>query len=290
MLSRRSLLAAGMAAVATPALATRSPWPLGVQLWTAHAQLAADFEATLRSIAEIGYRRVEAAGLHGRTPDTFRKALEAAGLSCDSAHVSMPDLRDDPDRAICVARDLGARYLVCSSPAPVRPLQKGIDWNTALARAMTLDDWKHNADLLNRFGARAAKAGLRLGYHNHLAEAGLYEGVRAYDLLLERTQPDLVCMQLDVAWAAAGGLDPVTLLQKHGARIALLHLKDLAVKQDPGRSLTTVELGRGTIDWSAVIPAAKAAGVRAAFVEQEAPFARPVLESLRISRDFLSGA
>jgi sugar phosphate isomerase/epimerase len=289
MLSRRSLLAAGLAVTATPALA-RSPWPLGVQLWTVHAELAADFQSTLRAIAEIGYRRVETASLHGRTPPAFHMALKAAGLVCDSAHVSMSDLRDDPGAAIGMARDLGAKHLVCSSPAPVRPLQKGIDWNTALARAMTLDDWKHNADLLNRFGAQAARAGLRLGYHNHLAEAGLYEGVRAYDLLLERTQPDLVCMELDVAWAAAGGLDPVTLLKKHGARIELLHLKDLAVKQDSGRPITTVELGRGTIDWSAVILAAKAAGVRAAFVEQEAPFVRPVLESLRISHDFLSGA
>ncbi|MET0339242.1 MAG: sugar phosphate isomerase/epimerase [Caulobacter sp.] len=287
--SRRALLATGLAAVATPALAARSPWPLGVQLWSVHAELAADFEPTLRKLAQIGYARVETAGLHGRTAQAFRKALDDAGLTCDSAHVSMPDLRDDPDAAIAVARDLGAKYLVCGSPAPLRPLQKGLDWNIALARAMSLDDWKHNAELLNRFGAMAAKAGLRMGYHNHLAEAGLYEGFRAYDVLLERTQPDLVCMELDVAWAAAGGLDPAALIKAHGARIELLHLKDLTAKPDPGRVITTTEVGRGAIDWTAVIAAASAAGVRAAFVEQEPPYARPVLESLRISRDFLIG-
>lgn len=291
-LSRRGLLAAALASTATPVLAARSPWPMALQLWSVDAQLATDFEPTLRRLARIGYVSVETASLHGRTPQAFRKALEAAGLRCDSAHVSMPDLEADPDKAVAMAAALGAKYLVCSSPAPSRPLEAGVDWNTALGRAMTLDGWKRNADLLNHFGAQAARAGVRLGYHNHLAEAGLYDGVRAFDLLLERTDAGLVCMELDVAWAAAGGLDPATLLRAHPKRIELLHLKDLKstkTTSQTGGVIITTEVGRGTIDWPAVIAAGEAAGVRAAFVEQEAPYVRPIFESLQISADFLSG-
>jgi sugar phosphate isomerase/epimerase len=292
-LSRRGLLTAGLAAVAAPGLAQAKggyPWPLGVQLWSVNAEIQQDFDGTLRKLAGLGYQRVESAGLHGHTPEAFRKGVEAVGLRCDSAHVSMPTLQADPAGQIAAVRDMGVDYLICSSPKPPRPLTPGMDWIPAMQEAMTLDAWKRNAEQLNVIGAQAAKAGLKFGYHNHPAEFAVYDGQVGYDLLLAGTDPALVCMELDLAWAAAGGADAIALLKGHPGRFKLLHLKDITVRPTVGKmatDFTTAELGRGVIDWKLVLAAAVAAGVRGAYVEQEAPYVRPVWESLAISRDYL---
>ena len=292
-MSRRGLLAASLAAVATPALAKGTyPWPLGVQLWSVDAEIQQDFDGTLRKLAALGYQRVESAGLHGHSPQAFRKGVEAAGLRCDSAHVSMPDLMADPAARIGEARDLGVDYLICSSPQSPRPLTPGMAWIPAMQEAMTLDAWKRNAAQLNVLGSQAAKAGLSFGYHNHPAEFGVYDGQIGYDVLLKQTDAKLVCMELDLAWAAAGGADALALLKAHPGRFKLLHLKDIVARPTRGRmaiDFTTAELGRGAIDWKPVLAAARAAGVRGAYVEQEAPYVRPVWESLAISRDYLRG-
>jgi sugar phosphate isomerase/epimerase len=47
-------------------------------------------------------------------------------------------------------------------------------------------------------------------------------------------------------------------------------------------------VGEGTIDWKKVIGTANANGVKHYFYEQEEPFTRPILESAKISADYLS--
>ena len=284
-LAAASLSAAGLAAPRRTAA-----WPLGVQLWTVNAQMARDPNATLRRLGALGYKRVESAGLHGRTPAAFRRAVEAAGLRWDSAHVSMADLVADPASRIGSVRDGGAEWLVCSSPLMPRPLTPGVEWNRAIIQAMTLDAWKRNAALLNDMAVRAEAAGLKIGYHNHVAEFAVYDRQRGIDVLLAETDPRRVRFQLDVAWAVAGGRDPAALLRAHPGRFALLHLKDVAPVPPAGRmaaSFDSTEMGRGAIDWRGVYRAARQAGVVGAYVEQEGPYVRDVFASLAISRDYI---
>lgn len=297
-LTRRDMLRYGALAGVATSLPARGPaatrgfatWQLGVQLWSVDAEMARDADRTLRRLAALGYRRMESAGLHGRTPAAFRRAIQAAGLRWDSAHVSMADLVADPAGQVGRARDGGVEWLICSAPLPSRPMPPGIEWNRGMIAAMTLGAWKRNAALLGDIAVRAEAAGLKLGYHNHPAEFAVYEGRRGFDVLLAETDPRLVRFELDVAWAVAGGQDPVALLRAHPGRFVLLHLKDIAAPPPAGRmaaSFATTEMGRGAIDWRAVLAAAHRAGVRGAYVEQEGPYVRPVFESLAISRDYL---
>ncbi len=297
-MTRRGLLAAGTATVLAGCAAPGAPAPTrgrpaflaepGVQLWTVNAELQRDFERTLRSVAALGYRRVETAGLHGRTPAQFRAALDAAGLSCDSIHVSIGDLESDLEARMDEAVQLGARWVVASAPVPAAPPDPKLDWQVGMGRAMTLADWRRNAELMNRFGGRAAAGDLRFAYHNHAFEFQPVDGVVPWDELLRLTDPGLVKLELDVAWATVGGLDPVAVMRANPGRCELLHLKD--VRRTPQGGWTTVEVGAGEVDWPAVFAAAETAGVQAAFVEQEAPFARPVLDSLRTSLAYLRSA
>jgi sugar phosphate isomerase/epimerase len=46
---------------------------------------------------------------------------------------------------------------------------------------------------------------------------------------------------------------------------------------------------RGTVDWKAIVKAAHGAAVSGYYVEQEPPYKRPPLESVRISYNYLKG-
>lgn len=274
----------------TPAGAGVAHFPVGVQLWCVDAQMKKDVPATLAAIRSIGYRQVEAAGLHGLTPDAFRKAVTDAGLACRSAHVSMPDLMKDTAGAIARVRDLGARYLICSSPQPDGPLPAGVAWIPAMHRAMTLDAWKRNAEQLNEVAEKAKAADLRTGYHNHPFGFAKYDGVVGWDLMLERTDPSLVTFELDCAWAAAGGRHPAAVIRRHADRISLLHLKDLTRQPTMGtvyNDYTTCAVGSGVIDWTSVLEAAAKAHIVAGYVEQEPPI-KQVYRDLAKSRTYLA--
>jgi sugar phosphate isomerase/epimerase len=48
-----------------------------------------------------------------------------------------------------------------------------------------------------------------------------------------------------------------------------------------------VALGEGTVDWKKVLGTAKANGTKAYFYEQEEPFTRPILDSVKMSGEYL---
>jgi sugar phosphate isomerase/epimerase len=161
----------------------------------------------------------------------------------------------------------------------------------AVADAMTLDDWRRNADAMNRIGARARAMGLRFGYHNHPAEFLTIGGVFVFAELLRLTDPALVTFELDLGWVAGAGYDPTKVLADHGSRIELLHVKDIAARdRTPGRivaDLNTTPIGAGSIDWASVFAAADKAQVRSWFIEQEPPFTTSPLVGLQQSLAYL---
>jgi sugar phosphate isomerase/epimerase len=273
------------------AAARALPFPPGVQLWTVKDEIARDFEGTLRAIARLGYRRVESAGWQGRTPRQFRDAVRAAGLDCVSAHYGLDDLIADTEGTLGFARDVGVRYVVASSPAPSRPRDESKPWGVGTAEAMTLADWRSNAEAMNRIGRRARAMGMRFGYHNHAAEFLAYERRLPMDEIVRLTDPANVVFELDIGWVAGAGYDPVEVIRRYASRIHLLHVKDLvSPERVPGRMLhdeRTTVIGQGTIDWPAVFRAVRQAPVHSYFVEQEEPFTEPPLQAARKSLAYL---
>jgi sugar phosphate isomerase/epimerase len=295
-ITRRALMAqAGLAAAGAmlPAGAMARPlrYPPGVQLWTVKDDLARDFEGTLRAIGRLGYRRIESAGWHGRNAAQFRRAVSSAGLDCVSAHYGLRDLIDDTDGRLGFARDVGARYVVASSPVASRPLDPAKSWPVAVAEAMTLADWRSNAEAMDKIGRRARAMGLRFGYHNHSAEFLAYERRLPMDEITRLTDPAHVVLELDIGWVAGAGYDPVEVIRRYAPRIHLLHVKDLATSgRIPGRLVKderTTVIGEGTLDWPAIFKAARQAPVHSYFVEQEDPFTEPPLQALSKSIAYL---
>jgi sugar phosphate isomerase/epimerase len=231
-------------------LAQPRQWLPGLQLWTVRDLLANDPDGTLRRIADIGYREVETAGLAGVTPGAFSEKLKHNGLAAPSIHADYDSLRGDLGSVVREARTFGASFIVCPS----------VD----AGERRTSEDWKRVCRTLARAGQAVRGDGLALAYHNHDYEfVPFADGSTPFDLLLQETEPGDIKLELDVYWAAKGGLDPVRCLRDNAGRIALVHLKDL------GANGMTVELGAGTLPLEQIIRAALAIGVKHLYVEQD---------------------
>jgi sugar phosphate isomerase/epimerase len=316
MLTSRRLFLQGACAVgaASPMLAavanakpqaffSQHKLPIGIQLYTLGDLTMKDLDGTLKAIARTGYKTVELAGYMGKTPKQLRTAFDAAGVKATSAHIGLakgtdaePKLFDDLGRVAADMHVIGATHII--APAMNKPedvvLPPGSPAGAlGLAKAaamMSEDQWKRMAKQLNDIGGKLKPHGIGFGYHNHNIEFGPVGGRTGFDILLAETDPSLVTFEMDIGWVAAAGKDPIALFDQHKGRFGLCHMKDVKAdtvanfefKMDP------TEVGSGKLDWAKILPAAYKAGVRKFFVEQEAPFAFPRLESAAKCYAFLS--
>lgn len=293
MWSRRGFVQAGFAGLVCgrelfrPAMAGATPLglPLGLQLYSVRQQLPRDPEAVLQRIAELGYREVEAAGFYNYTAEEVNRAMGNAGLRCISAHYAYAGLGNDLPRTMDFLKAAGVEYLICASPGRKDSTAAGT--GIAHSGGMTIDDWRWNAEQFNQMGAKAKAAGLKFGYHNHVAEFATAGGVVPYDELLRLTDPALVTFEMDCGWVVVGGGDPVAYLRRYPTRISMLHVKDFRPKTAGEERPAPAELGRGTIDYRPIFAAAKmAGGIRHCFVEQEG-FDVPWDEALKIDAEYM---
>lgn len=257
--------------------------PLGLQLYSVREMLPKDYEGTLQMVGRLGYKEVEAAGFYNKSAAEVKQDMQKANLKCVSAHYPMDTLQKSFDSIVPFHKELGAEYIICSSPG-FRTPGGGRD------RVRTLDDWRWNAEQFNAFGAKASAAGLKFGYHNHTPEFASTEGAIPYVELLSKTDPAHVTMELDCGWATVAGANPVDYLRNYPTRISMLHLKDFV---KPGTPTTNrdayknTELGRGFIDYGPIFAqAAKSGHVKHVFVEQEG-FDVPAEESLKIDAEYV---
>jgi sugar phosphate isomerase/epimerase len=242
---------------------------IGLALFTVRPLTSRDFERTLQQVAAIGYRDLDMYIYEStREPAETRAMLDRAGLACPSARVATPALYRGWDRFLDAANTLGARFITLA--------------NIPYEERLHLRDWQEIADVLNKAGEAARRRGLSLCYHNHSFELESLEGKIPLDILLASTDPALVKLQMDVYWMTHGGRNPAAEIRRLGSRVATLHLKDMDAT--PTRGITSV--GRGIIDFKAVLAAAADAKVSHCFVEEDAP-ADP-LEAIRSSYSHLA--
>jgi sugar phosphate isomerase/epimerase len=295
-ITRRAFLKTGSAAAVAMGLAgTRliaDPLglPVGLQLYSVRKLLPNDYAGTLKQLGVIGYREVEAAGFFGHSPEEVKQAMSAAGLHCVSAHYSLADLLKDVDGSLKYTKAVGVEYVICASPSVADPSKlASYPGGQYFQHGATVDDWKWNAEQFNQLGKKFKDEGIRFGYHNHTTEfRDLGSGVNGFDVLLKDTDPKYVTLELDCGWVSAAGKDPVYYLTKYPSRISMLHVKDLkpaAEGKGPGERISTM-LGKGTVDYKPIFAAAKKAGIKHYFVEQEA-FDGDVMQELTVDYQYL---
>jgi sugar phosphate isomerase/epimerase len=236
--------------------------PVGLQLYSLRDQFKTDVPGTLDQVKQFGIKYVETAGTYGLAPEKFRELLDARGLKAVSGHFPYEKCRDNPEDIAREAKLLGVEYVGCAWI----PHKDPFDEKTC----------RDAAAVFNHAGEVLAKHGLKFFYHTHGYEFLPYKNGTLFDLLMAETKPEYVRFQMDVYWVVNPGQDPVKLFEKYGKRFELMHVKDM--KQGTPQSTTghsdvtnNVVLGTGVIDYKSVFRAAKKAGVKWYFIEDESP-------------------
>jgi sugar phosphate isomerase/epimerase len=253
--------------------------PVGLVDYSLRDQLKKDGVNALNFIKEQGIKEVEI-GLeshYGIPREEYRAALNRLGLKPIAAHASLEFLLNKTAEAVEMAKFFDLKYIGCAWAPHKAPLDE----------AQTLKI----AQDFNTVGKRLKEHGIQFFYHNHGFEFHPYkDGLTLFDLMMEKTDPDLVKYEMDVLWTVHPGQDPVKLLKKYPNRWIFMHLKDLAkgVKGDLSGGTDPkhdVVLGTGQTDYPAVLKAAQEIGIKHYFIEDESP---DVLKQIPQSLKFLS--
>ena len=263
----------GCASVGRPGVTgSRRLGRVGLQLYSLRDDARRDLERTLADIAAAGYRDVELLGSFRNfdtAPARVRQILDRNGLRAPSTHVNGSAL-DDLERQLDDAQTLGHQYLIVAS----LPIQG----------TPTLDDYRRWADRLNEAGRRARTRNVWVGFHNHAGDFTLVDGMVPYDLLVERSDPSLVRMQLDTGNIAMAGRDPLDYMKRFGARYWSFHIKDVPRLGAP----SDTDLGKGVIDFRRLLASIDDIDQKLLFVEQETYPAGTPLESVRRDYAYIS--
>jgi sugar phosphate isomerase/epimerase len=271
--------------------------PIGSQTYPHRARIqSGDFAGLLKDMKALGIEVVElcspsyaefASLADGKAT---RKVLDDNGMKCVSAHFGMNVLRGKQQEMIQWAKDIGMTQMATATLS-----------GTVTNGMTTLEEVKRAADEYNKIGAAAKKAGLQQALHNEGFEnSRLEDGRLTYPVLMEYLDPDLVKMQFQMSSMRTVG-DPIMYFTNHPGRFISAHLQGVdttqgmqpsragipAVKPTPeeaaaaaagagrgrggrggGGAGAGLAVGEDTVDWPKVFAAAKTAGIKNYFVEQ----------------------
>jgi sugar phosphate isomerase/epimerase len=248
--------------------------PVGLQLYSLRDQFQKDVPATLNVVKGFGIKYVELAGTYGVAPEKFRQDLAGHGIQAVSAHFGFERFQTNAEQVAREAQALGLKYAGCAW------IPHQGDFNEKTCREAVA--------VFNHAGEELAKQGLKFFYHTHGYEFQPHGQGTLFDLLMTETDPKFVSYEMDIFWIVHPGQDPVKLLEKYNKRWELMHLKDMK-KGTPTGLLTghsdvanDVGLGTGQMDIAAILRAAKKAGIKWYFIEDESPTSeQQIPQSLR---------
>lgn len=209
----------------------------------------------------------------------WKKLINESGLKVISVHEDLGTILKNPQKIIDEAKSFGTEYIVVTG-------MFRYDYSSFLAVCEL-------ADQLNLAGNVLKTGGIHLLYHNHNTEfRRVKNGKTAFEVLLERTNPDYVNFEFDAYWAIDAGCDAVELMKTLGGRMKLFHINDRGsrIKGSKGSIIKSdgMELGYGNINLIPLIETAKKNGVRAIILETHRNWIdNSPVKSFQLSAEFL---
>ncbi len=307
-----ALTALGMDHLSVNAMTKRtmkSIGKIGIQLFSLPKMLETDFKGGIQMLAEMGYTELElfgpytfssesakarwkslepmigfsGSGYFGLSEEGMRDLLSEYKMTVPSIHTDLDTLENNMEAFGKAKQVLGFEYVTL----PAIPDE----------RRKTMDDYKKMANTFNSIGENAKKFGLKFAYHNHGYGLRDVDGQVPFQVMMDATDPELVFLEMDIFWTAAGRANPIEYLNKYSGRYHLLHIKDMKpLTHFSGDGSTAPEwiqlfplmtnVGDGDFDINGIIAAAQKNNVKHFFVEQDLVQQPEV--SLKRSFDFLN--
>lgn len=240
-----------------------------IQLYTVRDSLSEDAKRTLDRLAAIGYTRVEPFNLLNFA-NALQDGLPAAGLSAPSTHAKLVGGNaGNRKETLETAAKLGIGTVIDPMIDPTR-------WETRDGIARIADD-------LATVAADAQEFGLRIGYHNHAFElATRIDDTAALEVFAELL-PSEIILEVDTYWAAVGGEDAPSLLERLGDRVRFIHVKDGPISQT---NIEQLAVGSGRMPIPSVLEAVPQ--LEAGVVELD-DYDGDVWDAVQASYDYLVG-
>ena len=185
--------------------------------------------------------------------------LAESGLGVSSLQTDLGSLERDPAAVAAEAKGFGTDRVVITG-------MYRFDYSDeAAVRELTVR--------LNKVGETLKKESVELLYHNHNVELlPLANGKRAYDVLIDETDPAFVNFEFDSYWFTDGGADAKAWMKRLGSRKKLWHVTDRGSRQK-GSAMTPIlkcdsmELGTGNMDLDGLLAIAQENGVESVILE-----------------------
>ncbi|MBU2050436.1 sugar phosphate isomerase/epimerase [Stenotrophomonas rhizophila] len=270
--TRRTTTLALLLLVALPAFAgapAGPQQPIAVQMYTLRD--AGTLDQQLKIVHDAGVGAVETVGTQNVSAAELKQLLDRYSIKAISSHVQLADLRSDLAGVVAFNRSIGNTTLV-------------VPYLDEKDRPTDAAGWTALGQELGRIAAQANTQGMRLAYHNHDFELVDFNGKTGLELLFAAAGPDLQT-ELDLAWVARAGHDPVVMLGKFRGHVFAVHAKDNAPKGQAEDEGGFAAVGQGVLDWNAILPAAAAAGVQWYIVEHDHP--RDPAKVIKTGADYL---
>lgn len=265
----KSASLAGLTLIASDLQAKGTLKKFGCQLYSIRDVLPKDPKGYMKQLADMGYKYFESYSsdpLWGMAPKEAKNYLKDIGVKMVSTHLGLPDTNEAMVAKAAVA---GLKYIIC----PFIGMQP------------SKDAWLQKADAFNKNGELCKKYGIQYGYHNHSYSFTFANGAVGQKILLENTDPNLVCFELDMCWSEAAGEDSIEHLKQYGSRYQLCHIKQLETKTPKPKQ---TDLPLGIIDYKKLLRGAKDNGMKYYLVEQE-EYPVNSIASLKVDADYLKG-
>jgi len=227
----------------------------GLQIYSVKENMAEDPVATIKAIASFGYTQIEGfdggKGIFWGMKNTeFKSLADDLGLDFIASHAdTFKNLESQAEQAGAI----GMKYLICPWVGPQK----------------TMDAFKKLADDFNKQGEICKNHGVKFAYHNHGYTFDELEGQIPQDYLMENTDPDLVDFEMDTYWVYTAGFDPIAYIKKYPNRFTLGHVKDKDGDIDFSEANGSILVGKGIMDFPAILRAGKDNGMKYFIVEQE---------------------
>ena len=252
----------------------------GIQLYSVREDLKKDPLSTLKALAKMGYNYVEGYGYKDRKWQgahdlaSMKSMLGEAGLTMPSAHfvlkssdfdVKKGDFTDDFKQMLEDAASVGQKYFVSS--------------NIVSEDRKDLDAFKNLCNVMNKSGELFKKNGLKLGYHNHDFEFNKLGEETLFDTMLKEVDAKNLTIQMDMGWAVYANQNPLEWFKKYPKRFELSHMKDGNKRGDTTNKHTSCIIGKGDVDFKAILDNKKLAGLKMLIVEIEDYVVSPLADA-----------
>lgn len=225
--------------------------------------------ASLQKVKEIGYQAVQVSGIGPIPHETVKSIADEIGLKICATHVSYKALTENLEDVIYQHKLWDCKYVGLGGlPEEFRSSAEG---------------YKKFASIANEISAKLAEQGLQFIYHNHHFEYTKFDGTTGMDILLSESNRESFGFELDMYWVQTGGVNPLEMIKLVDGRMAVVHLKDMAIVDN---KQVFAEIGEGNMNYKAIIDGCREIGVEWYVVEQDVCLRDP-FESLAISFNYL---